>query len=115
MGWNLNGKYFDPIHKVNLLENFDKLKEFELLFLCGSKDLVWCPEEGILKMFQQVGSEKKTLYLVGKDGYKMEANKEKERVSFSKDYAHADIIVSKEASKEVWPLMRDFLCKIERV
>ena len=55
------------------------------------------PASGCRRLLDRVGSQHKRFTLLGREG------------GFSRDYGHVDMLVSKAAQREVWPLLLDWL------
>lgn len=77
----------------------DSIKKLELplLKLAGGGDWLWSPPAKCKLFFDQFTMKDKTFMICGKQN------------GFSKDYGHPDIVVSKNAQKEIWPMLTKWM------
>ena len=95
MDWNLRGRwlgrdgtdYSDALARLRL----------PLLFISGSGDHRFAPPDACRGLFDLTGSPDRLFIEAGRD------------TGFSRDYGHVDLIVSREARREIWPLLSDWL------
>lgn len=95
LGWNLRGAwrgrdgsdYLGALHQV----------ELPLLAVGGAGDRWLAPPEAVRDLAGRFGSEDRTVVLAGT------------RQGFREDYGHAELLVSRNARQEIWPLLRDWL------
>lgn len=93
-GWNFKRS------KEELLPLWKQEHKLPLLSVAGKKDKPH-PVRLCKKFSDYYGGQDKTFIELGV------------KAGFSKDYGHVDMIVSKEAAKEVWPAISEWLKKIE--
>jgi predicted alpha/beta hydrolase len=91
MDWNLNGRWTgnDGTDYCVALRHLS----MPLLFLAGAGDVRFAPPHAARALFELAGSRDKTFVLAGRD------------TGFAVDYAHTDLVVSRQAREEVWPLL----------
>lgn len=95
MGWNLQGAWRGS-DGGDYLDALDAV-EVPLLALAGAGDRWLAPPEAVRDLARRFGSEDRTLVLAGT------------RQGFREEYGHAELIVSRNARQEIWPLLRDWL------
>lgn len=95
MDWNIRGQWVgdDGSDYTVALRNV----RTPLLFLSGLGDHRFSPPHAVEGLHDLVGSPRKLLVMAGID------------TGFSRDFGHVDIVVSREAQAETWPLMLDWL------
>jgi pimeloyl-ACP methyl ester carboxylesterase len=95
MRWNLLGIWRTPEGGDYL----SRLREVQvpLLGIAGAGDRWLAPPSAVGDLLRRFGSHDRTLVLAGL------------RRGFERDYGHADMLVSRSASREIWPLVRDWL------
>jgi predicted alpha/beta hydrolase len=95
MEWNLSGHWTgrDGTDYAAALGAVD----LPLLFIAGAGDQRFAPPHACRGLFDLIGSSDKLFVLAGLD------------TGFSRDYGHVDLVVSREARAEIWPLMADWL------
>ncbi|MBV8681027.1 MAG: alpha/beta fold hydrolase [Aquitalea sp.] len=94
-GWNLRGK-------MHSADGFDYLaalgqQTLPVLSLAGGRDRFISPAEGCRQLLASFGSQDKCFQLCDRQH------------GFSEDYGHDRLLLSKNASKEIWPLLADWL------
>lgn len=94
-GWALTGNWlakddFDYLHELSAITT-------PTLMLAGSGDTFIAPPAGCKVLFDKLGSEKKEFKECGLD------------TGFIENYNHSRIISSRNASKEIWPVISDWL------
>jgi predicted alpha/beta hydrolase len=95
MGWNLSGRWTgrDGTDYAAALRAVD----LPLLFLAGAGDSRFAPPDACRGLFELIGSTDHLFLLAGLE------------TGFSRDFGHVDLVVSREARAEVWPLLADWL------
>lgn len=95
MTWNLSGEWVgdDGTDYGRLLQSL----ELPALFVAGAGDHLWAPPHACHGLFQLVGSPAKSFLLCGTHS------------GFSRDFGHVDLVVSRPAREEVWPLLANWL------
>ncbi|HSJ29784.1 MAG TPA: alpha/beta fold hydrolase [Longimicrobiales bacterium] len=95
MDWNLRGRWIgrDGTDYSTALTQL----RLPLLFIAGSGDHRFAPPAACRGLFELVGSRDRIFIEAGID------------TGFSRDYGHVDLIVSREARREIWPLLADWL------
>jgi predicted alpha/beta hydrolase len=68
-----------------------------LLFLGGAGDARFSPPDSVVGLHDLACSARRLLVIAGRD------------TGFSRDYGHTDLIISRPAQAEIWPLMLDWL------
>jgi hypothetical protein len=71
--------------------------ELPVLFVAGMGDRFWAPPPACRGLFDLVGSPDKTYLLCGR------------HAGFSRDFGHADMVTSRAARTEIWPLLANWL------
>lgn len=95
MDWNLRGRwtgrdgtdYSDALARLRL----------PLLFIAGSGDHRFAPPDACRGLFDLTRSSDRLFIEAGRD------------TGFSRDFGHVDLIISREAQREIWPLLADWL------
>ncbi|HSJ23804.1 MAG TPA: alpha/beta fold hydrolase [Longimicrobiales bacterium] len=95
MDWNIQGRWTGD-DGTDYAVAFQSLMT-PLLFLAGSGDHRFAPPHAVRGLHDLVGSPDRLLLLAGTD------------TGFSRDYNHVDLIVSRDARREIWPVMLDWL------
>jgi predicted alpha/beta hydrolase len=100
MDWNIRGRWVgdDGTDYVVAFRNLD----LPLLFLAGAGERRFAPPDAVYGLFRAVNSRRGTLVTAGR------------ATGFSRDYDHVDLIVSRDAQREIWPLMLDWLRRAEQ-
>lgn len=95
MDWNLRGRWIgrDGTDYSTALTQL----RLPLLFIAGSGDHRFAPPAACRGLFELAGSRDRIFIEAGID------------TGFSRDYGHVDLIVSREARREIWPLLADWL------
>jgi predicted alpha/beta hydrolase len=95
MEWNLNGHWIgdDGTDYTAALATV----RTPLLFLAGAADTRFAPPDAVAGLHDIVGSAHRRFVRAGRNS------------GFSRDYGHVDLIASRAAQAEVWPLMIDWL------
>lgn len=96
MEWNIHGHWTgrDGTDYSLALPGLDRPP---LLFLAGAGDTRFAPPAATRGLFDLAGSADKSFLLAGTAS------------GFARDYGHVDLVVSREARAEIWPLLLDFL------
>jgi predicted alpha/beta hydrolase len=91
MDWNLRGQWIgtDGTDYVSALARL----HVPLLFIAGEGDTRFAPPPACLGLFDRVGSLDRRFVLASRDA------------GYLRDYGHVDLLVSREAREEIWPLM----------
>lgn len=71
--------------------------DLPVLFVAGAGDRLFAPPEACRGLFDLVGSPDKTFLLCGRHS------------GFSRDFGHVDLVVSREAQAELWPLILQWI------
>jgi oxygen-independent coproporphyrinogen-3 oxidase len=95
MDWNIRGRWVGR-DGTDYGVAFGRL-ELPLLFIAGTGDRRWAPPDACRGLFDLAGSRDRLFIEAGID------------TGFSRNYSHVDIIVSREARDEIWPLLADWL------
>ncbi|HEV2130707.1 MAG TPA: alpha/beta fold hydrolase [Longimicrobiaceae bacterium] len=95
MGWNLLGAWRGS-DGSDYLDVLDRV-EVPLLAVAGAGDRWLAPPEAVRNLAERFGSEDSTLVVAGT------------RQGFRENYGHAELIVSRSARQEIWPLLSDWL------
>jgi pimeloyl-ACP methyl ester carboxylesterase len=96
MDWNIQGHWTGDDGTDYSLA-LPRLDHPPLLFLAGAGDHRFAPPAATRGLFDLVGPADKAFILAGT------------RTGFARDYGHVDIIVSREARAEIWPILLAFL------
>jgi pimeloyl-ACP methyl ester carboxylesterase len=99
MRWNLAGAWRWE-GGPDLIAGLSKVRAPALL-VAGSGDRVFAPPALCRELLAVLGSPEKTFWDFGK------------RSGASEDFGHAGLVVSKAASREVWPRLLDWMKRIE--
>ncbi|HSK20969.1 MAG TPA: alpha/beta fold hydrolase [Longimicrobiales bacterium] len=95
MDWNLRGRWIGR-DGTDYSTALTRLR-LPLLFIAGSGDRRFAPPAACRGLFDLAGSPDRLFIEAGID------------TGFSRDYGHADLIVSRDARREIWPLLADWL------
>jgi diacylglycerol kinase (ATP) len=95
MDWNLKGHWVGD-DGTDYAAAFAALHT-PLLVMAGAGDHRFAPPHAIEALYDLVGADTKEFVLAGRDS------------GFSRDYNHVDLIVSRAARTEIWPLMLAWL------
>jgi predicted alpha/beta hydrolase len=95
MDWNLKGHWVGD-DGTDYAAAFAALHT-PLLVMAGAGDHRFAPPHAIEALYDLVGADTKEFVLAGRDS------------GFSRDYSHVDLIVSRAARTEIWPLMLAWL------
>ena len=95
MRWNLGGHWRGG-DGTDYTAGIEQLG-LPALFVAGAGDHLWAPPAACRALFDQVGSPDKTFLLCGR------------ATAFSTDFDHVGLVVSRDARREVWPLVRNWL------
>jgi predicted alpha/beta hydrolase len=95
MDWNLRGRWVGD-DGTDYAVAFRSLHT-PLLFLAGAGDRRFAPPHAVRGLYDIVASERKRFVLAGRE------------TGFTRDYDHVDLVVSRAARTEIWPLMLDWL------
>ena len=95
---SLSQEAFSPAHGENTYAQNLSEHNIPALFLAGRADRV-APVDRVLGYYYALGSTDKQIHILGK------------HYGFSKDYGHIDYALAKEAPKEVFPLIEQWLRK----
>ncbi|HSJ07896.1 MAG TPA: alpha/beta fold hydrolase [Longimicrobiales bacterium] len=95
MHWNITGRWVgsDGTDYVDALPRITT----PLLFIAGAGDRRFAPVRAVRALHDIAGAGPKAFIIAGS------------ATGFARDYGHADLVVSREARAEVWPLLLDFL------
>jgi predicted alpha/beta hydrolase len=95
MDWNLSGRWTgrDGTDYAAALGDVD----LPLLFIAGRGDHRFAPPAACRGLFDHIGGADRLFILAGTD------------TGFRRDYNHVDLVVSRDARTEIWPLMADWL------
>ena len=95
--WSLAGQW----HGSDGFDYLLHLKTITLpsLTIAGAGDLVIAPVDGVRKIHQKIGSNDKSFSFASRDN------------GFLEDYNHARVVSSRNASREVWPLVADWISR----
>ncbi len=93
--WNLSGRWLsdDGFDYLNALPSIT----VPTLMLSGTGDVFIAPPEGCLALYERIGSSVKQYRECG------------EHTGFAEDYDHTRLVSSRNASREIWPLISDWL------
>lgn len=95
MDWNIRGRWLGR-DGTDYSEALARLR-LPLLFIAGSGDHRFAPPDACRGLFDLTRSPDRLFIEAGRD------------TGFSRDYGHVDLIVSREAQREIWPLLADWL------
>ncbi|MGH7448716.1 MAG: alpha/beta fold hydrolase [Longimicrobiales bacterium] len=98
MDWNIRGHWIGR-DGTDYSAALGRLR-LPLLFLAGSGDRRFAPPDACQGLFDLTGSPDSV------DRLYIEAGRQ---TGFSCDYGHVELIVSREARQEIWPLLADWL------
>jgi predicted alpha/beta hydrolase len=95
MDWNLRGRwtgddgtdYSRALHRLAT----------PLLFVAGAGDRRFAPPDAVRGLYDLVGGDAADFTLAGR------------HAGFARDYDHVDLVVSRDARAEIWPLLLEFL------
>jgi len=95
MDWNLRGHWTgrDGTEYGTAISNL----RLPLLFIAGTGDHRFAPPDACRGLFERAGSPDKLFVEAGRD------------TGFSRDYGHVELVVSRDAQGEIWPLLADWL------
>jgi pimeloyl-ACP methyl ester carboxylesterase len=96
MDWNIRGEWRgdDGTDYSRALPLLDRPP---LLFLAGAGDRRFSPTAAVRGLFELVGATDKTFVIAGS------------AYGYRRDYGHVDLVVSRDAQAETWPLLLSFL------
>lgn len=94
--WNIKRRFkgLDGKNYAKSLKNIN----LPLLAVAGAGDSFIAPEASCSNFVKLFGSCDRTVHICGKNN------------NFSEDFSHSRIMMSSTASKEIWPLIADWLC-----
>jgi len=95
MDWNLRGRWIGR-DGTDYAVALQRLK-LPLLFLAGSGDRRFAPPDAVRGLHDLVGSDDRIFIEAGTD------------FGFRRDYDHVELVVSRDAREEIWPLLTDWL------
>ncbi|MBR9990105.1 MAG: alpha/beta fold hydrolase [Gemmatimonadetes bacterium] len=95
MEWNIRGRWTGR-DGTDYGEAFAALT-LPLLFVAGTGDSRFAPPAACRGLYDLVGSKDKLFVEAGTD------------TGFSRDYGHVALVVSRDARREIWPLLTDWL------
>jgi predicted alpha/beta hydrolase len=95
MDWNIRGQWIGD-DGTDYTAAFPRLRK-PLLFIAGAGETRFAPPDAVEGLYDLVGSPRRLFVLAGRE------------TGFSRDFGHVDIVVSREAQAEVWPMMLDWL------
>jgi oxygen-independent coproporphyrinogen-3 oxidase len=95
MDWNIRGHWIGR-DGTDYAAAFSRLR-LPLLFIAGTGDRRFAPPSACRGLFDLTGSPDRLFIEAGID------------TGFSRDFGHADLIVSRAAQREIWPLVADWL------
>jgi predicted alpha/beta hydrolase len=95
MDWNITGRWVGD-DGTDYVEALPRITT-PLLFLAGAGDRRFAPVPAVRALHDLAGTGPKTLIIAGP------------ATGFTRNYGHADLVVSREARAELWPLLLEFL------
>jgi pimeloyl-ACP methyl ester carboxylesterase len=98
MTWNIESKWMGD-DGTDYGARFDRLS-VPALVVAATADTMWAPPRACRALFDLIGSRDKTFLQCGLG------------TGFGSDFGHVDIMVSREARAEVWPLIRNWIAAL---
>jgi len=98
MRWNLSGRWVGD----DGTDYGDALRSLEppSFVVAGAGDRVWAPPPACRGLYDLLGSPDKSFLFCGR------------RSGFTRDFGHVDIITSRAARSEVWPLLTNWIAHV---